>query len=157
MNITSRDYHNAPKFCQVHFNCFQNNVKGSVTCEFHSSGIWRCHWVIGPDVSSWTFRPLKKKVPYSHRNWEPPAQGHNVVFQKNGILKDCEESRLMIPYHGLTCDGMVSVIFATVIRNCVIPSVDISVSLWIPDVMAHLQDYSKEPLGFSIVTALSGW
>jgi hypothetical protein len=26
--ITSRDYHSAPKFCQVHFHCFKNNLKG---------------------------------------------------------------------------------------------------------------------------------
>jgi len=75
------------------------------------------------------FWPLKKKVLYSHKNWEPLTQGHNVIFQKNGTLKSCEESRLMILYHGLTCDGMVSVIFVPVICNCVFISVYISVSL----------------------------
>jgi hypothetical protein len=89
---------------------------------------------MGPDVSSWTYRSLKKKrkkkkVLYSHTNWEPLTQGHYIIFQKNGILKGCEESRLTILYHGLTCDGMVSVIFASVIHNCVFTSVDISVSL----------------------------
>jgi hypothetical protein len=69
------------------------------------------------------------KVLYSHKNWEPLTQGHNAIFQKHGIPQCCEESRLTILYHGLTCDGVVSVVFAPVIRNCVFPSVDISVSL----------------------------
>jgi len=75
------------------------------------------------------FWALEEEGLYSHKNLEPLTQGHDVIFQKNGILKGCEESRLTILYHGLTCDGMVSVIFVPVIHNCVFPSVYISVSL----------------------------
>jgi hypothetical protein len=68
------------------------------------------------------------KMLYSHKNWEPLTQGHNVIFQKNGILKGCEESRLIILFHCLT-DGIASVIFVPMICYCVFPSVDLSPSL----------------------------